>query len=633
MGTIFYVIVVIWIGWIVLVVVYQTLSGILKVLGELLGSLSTAARAKDEPRAETSFLGHLRDGGRTRDDAKPKSKASSSSVGDKVLSPLELSIGQVEWHGSGSHLEIKIRGGEPDPADGSIIYVISAARIGSKTAFIGESSSTKEIPAPFCRRYELKAPKPSYGGWCFLAVISIDELLPPRGGVFLYDFKCVAFRRSGTSNAFLSSAHGHFIEKAESSVSLNLPAPGYVDEIESFHLRQQCVRLMADLFRSCVINVDKKRDALVSWVDSIKLSTRHERRREEFKVGLRQILSDLNRPSVVDLGVLCAVRDARDYELMASMACLVLELAGKEPGGSDIRMAYSAMRDQFDVNLKDGHIKTIWPEPPLSVDRPPTPKAPSLELRLEPIEEAGCAKGVEVHVRGFAGPGLSTQLEFWLWDETSGDTPFLKSAADIDRVHQRAIHEVSWKSGEYNPMIWQPAGIIKFNDVLPPAAGLRRISVGGRIVGTFALSSKEASVRSAPSVMNVSSRGYEAIRDARQRLRLRAFVLTVGIALLSGKGPTYSQDKALKGFAKLLCAEISDRKWADACLAGMEALIDAHVEHTLHGLTRQLHVLKDEACPHLKSQLLDAITEVMASRRVRSKESRDFHEYCRKALA
>lgn len=631
MGRIIIGIFVIGLCWLVLFIAYKILSALFRLLGELLES-SSASRDKNISEPETESSGQEKGGGRTQVNASSRARTPIPSVVGKDYPPFELSVECAGLKGSRPHLEIKIRGGEPDPRDGTVAYVVSATRIGSKSSYVGDSCSTNEMPAPFSKRYVLRAPKTDNGRWTVLANPLIDEFLPPRGGVFMYDFKCETHRRSGPCETFLHSATGR-LQKAECSVSLDLPAPGYVDEIESFHVRQQSVRLMAALVSRCVINVDKKRSALLAWLESVNLRSRHDNRREAFRAGLRQILSDSNRDTVVDLGVLYEVRDTRDEELMESMARLLLELAGKEPGDSEVRKAYSIMRDIFNVHLGDKHVTQLWPEPPLLVDRPAAPSPPSLELKLEPVEEAGCSKGVEVHVRGYAGPALSAGLEFWLWDETSGDTPFLKSAADIDHVHQRAIHKVSWKSGEYNPMIWQSAGVIKFSEDFPPAGGLRRISVGGRFFGYMSVPVNEASVRSAASVINVASKGYESIRDARQRLRLRAFLLAVGLALLSGKGPTYRQDKALKGFAKLLCAEISDKKWAQACMGSMEALIDAHVEDNVYGLTRQLLALKDEACPLLKSQLLNAIKEVMASRSVRSKESREFLDRCLNVLA
>jgi hypothetical protein len=46
-----------------------------------------------------------------------------------------------------------------------------------------------------------------------------------------------------------------------------------------------------------------------------------------------------------------------------------------------------------------------------------------------------------------------------------------------------------------------------------------------------------------------------------------------------------------------------------------------------------LEQLVPKSYPELKSQLLEAFEEVMASRKVRSKESRDFLQYSRGVLA
>jgi hypothetical protein len=246
-------------------------------------------------------------------------------------------------------------------------------------------------------------------------------------------------------------------------------------------------------------------------------------------------------------------------------------------------------------------------------------------------------KAAEVHVRGFAGSVLVSQpeLSFWLWDETSGDTPFLMSAADIDHVHERALHVRSWKSGEYDPNKWQKAGMIMFNQVMPPSGGERRISVAGRLGARtiFSVFSSANTARSPAIAMSIAGSGYEKIRIARQGLRYRAFVVAVGLALLSGKGPTYRQDKALKKFAQTLCAGIIDRKLAEGYQNELLTLLDSNVDDTLYGLTKQLDHLADQAYPELKSQLLDALVEVMASRKARSKQSRHFLEYSRSVLA
>jgi hypothetical protein len=140
------------------------------------------------------------------------------------------------------------------------------------------------------------------------------------------------------------------------------------------------------------------------------------------------------------------------------------------------------------------------------------------------------------------------------------------------------------------------------------------------------------SARSTPVVMNIPTIGYEHIRSLRHRLRYRAFVLAEGLALLSGKGPTYRQDKALKKFAQTLCDGIADRKLAVSYQNDLLTLLDSNVDDSYGGLTRQLDKLAAQAYPELKSQLLEAFVEVMASRKVRSKESRDFLEYSRGVL-
>jgi hypothetical protein len=170
---------------------------------------------------------------------------------------------------------------------------------------------------------------------------------------------------------------------------------------------------------------------------------------------------------------------------------------------------------------------------------------------------------------------------------------------------------------------------------MPPVGGGRRISVAGRIQSKSFLGylNLKQTVRSKPVVMNIAVPGYQAMRNARYGLRFRAFSLVVGLALLSGKGPTYRQEKALKKFAEQLCARIADRKIAEANKNDLFTLIDSNMESGRDSLTRELEQLVPKSYPELKSQLLEAFEEVMASRKIRSKESRGFLQYSRGLLA
>jgi hypothetical protein len=81
-----------------------------------------------------------------------------------------------------------------------------------------------------------------------------------------------------------------------------------------------------------------------------------------------------------------------------------------------------------------------------------------------------------------------------------------------------------------------------------------------------------------------------------------------------------------------MCAGITDRKLAVNFQNDLLTLLDSNVDDSYGGLIRQLDKLAAQAYPELKSQLLEAFVEVMASRKVRSKESRDFLEYSRGVL-
>jgi hypothetical protein len=326
---------------------------------------------------------------------------------------------------------------------------------------------------------------------------------------------------------------------------------------------------------------------------------------------------------------------------MGALATLAFHLACREPLTSEPRKVFDRMQTTYDVIVNGRHIRDVDPLPPVAAVVTPvqtdTPAAPPLELRVEPIEEDGRVKAVEVYARGSLGASFAAkpEIDFWLWDETAGDEPFLVSGGDIDHVHERAVHHHAWKSDEYDPSKWQTAGVIRFNRFMPPSGGNRRISVGGRIQTKMlaGILHSMQSARSKPVAMNIAVSGYHAVRKARHVLRYRAFVLAVGLALLSGKGLTYRQDKALEKFAKLLCAGIKDRKVAEAYQNDLLTLIDSNVAYSHDELIRQLPQLSSQAYPELRSQLLAAFVEIMASRRVRTKESREFLKYSKDVLS
>jgi hypothetical protein len=243
-----------WVGWIVVVLVFQVLAAIFKFLSELVGSLSVAPEKPEAPKPTPPA--QPRSHGLTLDDVGPPRKLPISEDHSQAYSPLELSVEHIDARGPQSRLEIKIRGGEPDSGAGSISYVITAkTKISGHFFALGDGRSIKEIPGPFSKSYSLKIPKPTNGRWVTLAAPLTDEVLPPRGGPLTYQFECEAYKAGLPSAPGLTSPYGRYLEKAEHTVQLSLPAPGYVDEIEWLHVRQNAVKLMSGLVRSCVVNI------------------------------------------------------------------------------------------------------------------------------------------------------------------------------------------------------------------------------------------------------------------------------------------------------------------------------------------------------------------------------------------
>lgn len=542
----------------------------------------------------------------------------------------ELSVEQVDLHGPQSRVEIKVRGGEPDSGNGAITYVITAkTKMNGQSFVLGDRRSVKEVPGPFSKSYVLKIPKPPGSRWVFLAAPLVDEFLPPCGGAMRYEFLCEVYKTGGPSVAGLTTPYGLYLEKAEFSAELILRSPGYIDEIRWLHVRQGAVRLMASLVRACVVNVDQKRSALYAWMNSMTPLARHGNRRDELKARLLQTHSDSARPMVVDLGVLCEVRDTRDDELMESMARLMLEVVGKEPGGSEPRKAYSTMRDLFNVYLDGKHITTLWPEPPLQVQAPVVPviqPKTAFALSLVPYAEQDVVKGVEVFVRGMvADDAIDTRrLIFWAWDKAQ-DEPLLVACPDIDLVHERAMHQRTWGAGQYDPDKWQSAGFIRFNETLPPHGGLRTLVIAGRLTEFDSRSAVKADVtiRSEPASMLIGSPGYLKMRDNRFQLRRQALVLAFGLALISGKVVTFMQERNLELFANHLCGGIKERDHAEACRGFFRKLLGSTTVTDVAHLQRLLKNFANAAPDDMKVQLYRTFVMVMDARKARTKDSRD----------
>jgi hypothetical protein len=503
---------------------------------------------------------------------------------------------------------------------------------------LGDRRSAVMHPDPFKGSYVLNSALPSDDSWATLAVIPLEHVLPPRGVTARYEFKCLAYASAGRDYVGPPSPVGHVLVGVEYATFLSLPGPGYVDELDWLVLSERLLGFIEGIVRGCVEELPEKRSKVRSFVESLTPPVTSPARAAMLKVAIERAYISSKPGSVLDYDIVEAVRVSKDAVLIEGLARLTFHLASHEPTTSEARKVFAVMRSCYDVNVNGYHICDVDPLPPVVAPLPVSvPSVPNFELRIEPVEEAGRVKAVEVQVRGTLATSNSAKpvLDFWLWDETAGDEPFIVSSADIDQVYERAVHEHPWQSDEHDPHKWQTAGVVRFNRIMPPVGGGRRISVAGRIQSKSFLGylNLKQTVRSKPVVMNIAVPGYQAIRNARQGLRFRAFSLVVGLALLSGKGPTYRQEKALKKFAEQLCARIADRKIAEANKNDLFTLIDSNVESGRDSLTRELDQLVPKSYPELKSQLLEAFEEVMASRKIRSKESRDFLQYSRGLLA
>lgn len=566
----------------------------------------------------------------------------ASSPAAERPAKLELSVDYNARLAGSSYLIVRVRGGPEGGRVGDITYALSCTvSQGARKYMLGDRRSAVINPDPFKGSYVLNTPLPTDDSWATLAVIPLEHVLPPRGVTARYEFKCLAYASPGRDYAGPPNPVGHILAGVEHATFLSLPGPGYVDELDWLVLRERLIGLLVGLLQGCVTDVADKTSKVRSVVDAIDPPASSDTRRTMLKTSiLRAYLSA--QPSK-DLSILDEVRMSKDPVLVEIVARLVFRLACHEPQASEVRKAFAKIKATYDVNVNGHHVRLIDPLPPVApvtvsvVTPKPAQSSSNFELKLLPVEEDGRVKAVEVHVRGIAGSLMAShpELTFWLWDEVAGDNPFLISAADIDLVHQRAVHHRSWKVGEYDSASWQSAGVIRFNEILPPSGGARRISVAGKFGPRNASSyfDHAKTTRTAAVTMNVASPGYETMRNRRQGLRYRAFVLAVGQALLSGKGPTYRQDKALKKFAEQLCSGITDSGWATSCRDELLVLIDSKVDDTLAGLTRLLIQLSSEADPKLRVQLLEALIEITASRQKRTKESRDFLEYSRKVLS
>jgi len=659
MGGILQVIFFIWIGWIVLVVTYHVVVGLFEFLKEVLGSFFDSPALPYRPASRQSNVENTQDS-RKPDGTWPKfptpSGASAQSTSPQVIqlgavppvptlkrpAKLELTVDYNARLAGSSYLVVRVRGGPDGGRVGGITYAFSCnVNLQQQDYALGDRRSPNIIPEAFKGHYKLNTPLPEDDSWATLAVIPLEQVLPPRGLRSRYQFKCLAYASAGRDYVGSPSPVGHVLIGADFSTIFTLPGPGYLDEMDWLSLREKLLIFIEGLIQGCQDDVSDKRSKVRSFVESLTPPFTTSARVAILKVAIGRIYLSVRPSPAIDFGIIEDVRMSNDAALVEALAKLTFHLACREPLSSEVRKAFDMIQATYDVNVIGHHIRDIAPLPPSApviIPSPmPAPAIPPFELKLEPIDEVGRVKAAEVYVRGFSEGLLMPhpELTYWLWDETAGDEPFLVSSADIDQVHERAVHHHAWKKDEYDPSKWQSAGVVRFNRFMPPAGGSRRISVAAStgakmIIGFF---NPQKTARSTAVVMPIACPGYKTIRNARHGLRYRAFVLALGLALLSGKGPTYRQDKALKKFAQTLCDGITDRKLGVCYQNDLLTLLDSNVDDSLSGLTRQLDQLAAQAYPELKSQLLEAFVEVMASRKVRSKESRNFLEYSRGVLA
>jgi hypothetical protein len=650
-----------WLGWVALVVIYHVVVEVLKFLKEVLGSVFDAPDPPSRPEPSQVQRRTAADSQRPDHEYRkpwapdmptdqPRTSPAIRLSGTASLptpkrpANLELAIDYNARLAGSSYLIVRVRGGPDGGRVGGITYSLSCTvDLQQQDYALGDRRSLNVIPEAFKGYYILNTPLPEDDSWATLAVIPLEQVLPPRGLTSRYQFKCLAYASAGRDYVGSPSPVGHVLDGAEFRTIFTLPGPGYLDEFDWISRSENILSFLEGLIRACEDDVPGKRSKLRSFVESLASPVTTPARKAVLKVAIERAYISARPGAAIDYGIIDTVRTSNDPVLVEAFARLVFQLACRESLTSEIRKAFAKIKATYDVNVNGHHVRLIDPLPPVApvtvsvVTPKPAQSSSNFELKLLPVEEDGRVKAVEVHVRGIAGSLMAShpELTFWLWDEVAGDNPFLISAADIDLVHQRAVHHRSWKVGEYDSASWQSAGVIRFNEILPPSGGARRISVAGKFGPRNASSyfDHAKTTRTAAVTMNVASPGYETMRNRRQGLRYRAFVLAVGQALLSGKGPTYRQDKALKKFAEQLCSGITDSGWATSCRDELLVLIDSKVDDTLAGLTRLLIQLSSEADPKLRVQLLEALIEITASRQKRTKESRDFLEYSRKVLS
>jgi hypothetical protein len=630
-----------WIGWVVLVVVFQFFAAIFQILAEKLPPLFN--RLTPPPRSPASKVPHPV----AKDPGHPAPKPTLPSRLDVMPLPNEcpgyplgFSVESGVSQDAQTFLTFKVSGGPRGAKPNSVAYVVTASCIlDGKPHVLADQGFIVSKPAPFRKVFVLDDALPCDGRAVVLGIAQTAQMMPPRGGSIAYDFVCEAHDVVGVDFLSKNRVLGGLLAKTECAAVLHIVGPGYLDESEWMSLRLEVVRVMTYALRKCIVNVDEKEQKFNTWLRGLSPIAATYSRQNSFKSALLQAHEDADASAGVDMGVFCDVRDSKDHDLMESIARLLRELAGREADDSECRKLFFSARDLFNVYLDGEHISKISPAPPLWMDPTPAPmvnKSP-FELSFKPLLEGDVAKGLEVFVRGTAGARsvVERRLTFWVFDDFVATEPALIACPDIDLVHQRVTFQMSWRADGYQPDQWQLAGVVRFNDCLLPFGGQRYLAVAGRLAeyGAGSAPLAELSAQSKPALLKVASSGYLKIRQARLELRREALVLAFGLALISGKSPTYMQEKALKAFADQLCSGLADKAYADSCREAFRALLESTTVSDFDHLTRMLQAFARKAPPELKTQLHDAFGRIIAARKVRSKESRELLRYSAEVLA
>ncbi len=629
--------------------VAQLLPELFKGISDILG-LFTQSRVKDAPKVVTPPPARPLPAGHVPDDVPAPLHVPAPSVAPRKL---ELSVEMGPCVGIAQCLLVKVRGGPVLSTSLKVVYVVTASYMEKGTTFaVAAATPFSDPPRPFRGAYLSPTDPAKSDDWVLLRLLDLDRLIPPRRGFQTYQFACQVYLLDQDIALDATPPIGSLIATSLNQVNLNFGAPGYLDVKEWEEPRRLGISLLMSILHGCTVDLATKQLAVKDWVNKIDLVGLPSARKQLIHGRLLSEYQLLQTTGTIlglseQLRLVGALSSNQDYHFQREIVLLAVQMAGAEPLGADCRHVLQQMVSLLSAATYTLNSSDLLPKPPLQVaPTPPTPPTPpvkpvkpaktSFELKLVPYAEKAVVKGVEVFVQG-GGTAASTgarRLDFWLWDAAM-DEPFLVACPDIDEVHQRAVHQANWPDGKYDASKWQSAGLIRFNEALPPRGGPRALLVAGRFSEFSNLThiASDATSRSQSLSMDVASSGYQKIRQARLELRQEALVLAFGLALISGKSPTHMQETALKAFADQLCSGLADKAYADSCREAFRALLESTTVSDFDHLTRMLEAFARKAPPELKTQLHDAFVRIIAARKVRSKESRELLRYSAEVLA